>query len=78
MQPHSDIAKRLIMVPFDVRESLSIGVAVKLSGKAPNTIRLWAERNGIGGNICSDWRISRVALQNLRKATWQHRRLSRR
>jgi hypothetical protein len=63
MQPHSDIAKRLIMVPFDARESLSIGVAAKLSGKAPNTIRLWAERHGIGRKIGSDWHISRVALQ---------------
>jgi hypothetical protein len=61
MQPHPN--ERLILAPFDARESLSIAVAAKLSGKAPNTIRLWAERYGIGRKIGGDWHISRVALQ---------------
>ena len=51
------------MVPFDARESVSIAVAAKLSGKAGNTIRLWAERYGIGRKIGGAWHISRVALQ---------------
>src|SRR5215472_10867363 len=63
MQPGPDPAGRLIMVPFDARESLSIAAAAKLSGKAPNTIRLWAERYGIGRKNGGDWHISRVALQ---------------
>ena len=63
MQSHPNPAKRLILVPFDARESFSIAVAAKLSGKAPNTIRLWAERYGIGRKIGGDWHISRVALQ---------------
>jgi hypothetical protein len=35
--------------------ALSIAVAAKLSGKAPNTIRSWAERYGIGRKIGGDW-----------------------
>jgi hypothetical protein len=42
MQPRA--RTRLIMVPFDARESISLAVAARLSGKVPNTIRLWAER----------------------------------
>ena len=38
------------MVPFDLRESMSIPVAAKLSGKA-------------GRKIGGDWHISRVALR---------------
>ena len=51
------------MVPFDARESISIAVAMRLSGKAGNTIRLWAEQYGIGRKIGGDWHISRVALR---------------
>jgi hypothetical protein len=63
MHSHPDRCERQIMVPFDARESIPIAVAAKLSGKAPNTIRLWAERHGIGRKIGGDWHISRVALQ---------------
>ena len=63
MPSQGDPTERVIMVPFDARESLSIAVAAKLSAKAPNTIRLWAERYGIGRKIGGDWHISRVALQ---------------
>jgi hypothetical protein len=51
------------MVPFDLRESMSIAVAAKLSGKAGNTIRLWAERHGIGRKMGDDWHISRRAVR---------------
>ena len=61
--PRSDPDSRLILVPFDTRESMSIAVAAKFSGKAENTIRLWAERYGIGRKIGGDWHISRVALR---------------
>jgi hypothetical protein len=54
---------RRVLVPFDIRGSMSIAVAAKLSGKAGNTIRLWAERYGIGRKIGGDWHISRVALR---------------
>lgn len=63
MKPRAEPSARLIMVPFDARESISIAVAARLSGKAVNTIRLWAERYGIGRKIGGDWHISRVALQ---------------
>jgi len=63
MQRRPNSAKRLIMVPFDARESISIAVAMRLSGKAGNTIRLWAQRHGIGRKIGGDWHISRVALR---------------
>jgi hypothetical protein len=51
MQPRTECPTRLVMVPFDLRESMSIAVAAKLSGRAGNTIRLWAERHGIGRKI---------------------------
>ena len=63
MQPRPECPTRLVMVPFDLRESMSIAVAAKLSGKAGNTIRLWAERHGIGRKIGGDWHISRVAIR---------------
>jgi hypothetical protein len=63
MQSHPDPYERLIMVPFDARESISLAVAARLSGKAGNTIRLWAERHGIGRKIGGDWHVSRVALR---------------
>jgi len=44
MRHHPDSAERLTMVPFDARESISLAVAARLSGKGANTIRLWAER----------------------------------
>src|SRR5436189_5532178 len=59
---HPDLERR-ILLPFDPRESISIAVAMRLSGKAGNTIRLWAERYGIGRKIGGDWHISRVALR---------------
>jgi hypothetical protein len=45
---YSHLVGRLILVPFDARESIPIAVAAKLSGKSGNTIRRWAERYGIG------------------------------
>ena len=63
MQPRANPVPRLIMVPFDARESIPITVAMRLSGKAGNTIRLWAERHGIGRKIGGDWHISRLALR---------------
>src|SRR5215475_856688 len=58
-----DQDQRLIMIPFDNRESMSVRAAAKLAGKSENTIRLWAERYGIGRKIGGDWHISRVALR---------------
>jgi hypothetical protein len=63
MQSHPDPSERLILVPYDVRESIPLAIAARLSGKAANTIRLWAERYGIGRKIGGDWHISRVALR---------------
>jgi hypothetical protein len=51
MRPRAEPISRLIMVPFDARESISLAVAARLSAKAANTIRLWAERYGIGRKI---------------------------
>lgn len=63
MQPRPKRIARLIMVPFDARESVSLAMAARLSGKSANTIRLWAERYGVGRKIGGDWHISRVALR---------------
>jgi len=61
--PRSEPDPRLVMVPFDARESISVAVAAKLSGKGSNTLRLWAEQHGIGRKIGGAWHISRVAQQ---------------
>jgi hypothetical protein len=67
MQPCRDhvhcVEHRRVLVPFDKRESMSITAAAKLSGKAGNTIRLWAEEYGIGRKIGGAWHISRVTLE---------------
>src|SRR5260370_26096046 len=39
MRSRAEPAPRLIMVPFDARESISIAVAMRLSGKAGNSDR---------------------------------------
>ena len=56
-----DQNSRLVLVPFDPLESISVVTAAKISGKSENTIRLWAERYGIGRKIGGDWHISRVS-----------------
>jgi hypothetical protein len=56
-------AGRQVLVPFDARESMTLGAAAKHSRKSTNTIRAWAERYGIGRKIGGAWHISRVALQ---------------
>jgi hypothetical protein len=42
---------------------MRISAAARFSGKAENTIRLWAIRHGIGRKIGGVWHISRVALR---------------
>ncbi|MGB6661419.1 MAG: hypothetical protein WBE90_20635 [Xanthobacteraceae bacterium] len=65
MQPYPDPSERLIMVPFDARESITLEGAAKLCRKSTETIRSWAQRHGIGRKIGGAWHISRVALQML-------------
>jgi hypothetical protein len=62
MQPRPESPQRLVMVPFDKCESMRISKAAEFAKKAENTIRLWAERYGIGRKIGGQWYISRVAL----------------
>jgi hypothetical protein len=56
-------AGRQILVPFDVRESMTLAVAAEHSDKSTNTIRAWAQRYGIGRKIGGVWYVSRVAFQ---------------
>jgi hypothetical protein len=63
MQPLADSAPRLVLVPFDARESITLAAAAKLSGKSTNTIRAWAELYGLGRKIGGTWHISRAALR---------------
>jgi hypothetical protein len=56
--------ERLILVPYDRREALSIEQAAERAGKSASTLRNWCEQHGIGRRIGNGhWEVSRVALQ---------------
>jgi hypothetical protein len=54
---------RLILSPFDIRESMEVAAATKYAGVVGATIRTWCVRYGIGRKIAGDWHVSRVALR---------------
>lgn len=61
--PVQDLTGWQILAPFDIRESMEVSAAAKVSGKVAATIRTWCERYGIGRKIAGDWHVSRVALR---------------
>jgi hypothetical protein len=52
-----------VLVPFDVRETISTEVAAKRAGRTQKTICNWCEADGIGRKIGAQWCVSVVALQ---------------
>jgi hypothetical protein len=54
---------RLILVPFDKRECMTLKQAADVAGKSESTKRGWAEVHGLGRRFGGGtWSISRVAL----------------
>jgi hypothetical protein len=57
---------RIILVPFDSREAVSVGAAAEKAGKSESTVRSWCLNHGIGRRVVDGhWQVSRVALQML-------------
>ena len=56
--------KNFTLVPFDVRERISLAEAAALAGKSESTIRTWCIEHGIGRRVGNGtWAVSCVALQ---------------
>jgi hypothetical protein len=54
---------RMILVPIDKRECMTLKQAADLAGKSESTMRGWAEQHGLGRRVGGGtWSISRVAL----------------
>jgi hypothetical protein len=53
-----------ILIPYDVREAISVVCAARIAGKSQTTIRGWC-RWDIGRRIGGSWAVSRVALAML-------------
>jgi hypothetical protein len=52
-----------ILIPYDVRETISVACAAKIAGRSQTTIRGWCRRDYLGRRIAGAWAVSRVALQ---------------
>jgi len=62
-EPRDD---RLILVPFNPQEAISVAEAAERSGKSESTVRSWCVVHGIGRRVVDGhWQVSRVALQML-------------
>jgi|SRR6266516_2482862 len=52
-----------VLVPFDVREGVSLAIAAERAGKSQTTIRNWCNQHGIGRRVGGGvWIVSKVAL----------------
>jgi hypothetical protein len=59
-QPNGD---RIILVPFDRREGMSLAAACEIAGKSESTMRSWCVQYGLGRRVGDGpWVVSRVAL----------------
>jgi hypothetical protein len=56
------IDKPHVLLPFDIREALSISDAARIAGRRPVTVREWAANYDIGRRVGGRWMVSRVAL----------------
>ena len=57
-------AKNQVLVPFDVRERISLAQAAAIAGKSESTVRTWCIERGIGRRVGNGtWAMSCVALQ---------------
>jgi hypothetical protein len=54
---------RIILVPFDRREGMSLSEACEVAGKSVGTMRIWCIEHGLGRRVGDGpWIISRWAL----------------
>jgi hypothetical protein len=56
------IGKPHVLLPFDIREALSISDAARIAGRTAVTVRTWAALHDLGRPIGRRWMVSRVAL----------------
>jgi hypothetical protein len=56
------IDKPHVLLPFDIREALSISDAARIAGRTTVTVRTWAANFDLGRPVGGRWMISRVAL----------------
>jgi hypothetical protein len=54
-----------VLIPYDVREAISVASAARNAGKSETTIRTWCRRSPIGRRIGGSWAVSRVVLAML-------------
>jgi hypothetical protein len=54
-----------ILIPYDVREAISVACAARIAGKSETTVRTWCRRHHIGRHVGGAWAVSRVALAML-------------
>jgi hypothetical protein len=57
-----------ILIPYDVREAISVRCAARIAGKSETTVRTWCQRHHIGRHVGGAWAVSRVALAMLLEA----------
>jgi hypothetical protein len=62
MSENRDNRKPQILLPFDVREALTLREAAILAGRTAVTIRTWCSIYDLGRRIGGQWRVSKVAL----------------
>src|SRR5262245_29928939 len=58
-----DARRRMVLIPFDAREALTLQGAAKIATVSETTIARWYNEFHIGRKIGGVWRVSRVALQ---------------
>jgi hypothetical protein len=54
--------KPQILLPFDIREALTLREAAAIAGRTPVTIRTWCSIYDLGRRIGGQWCVSKVAL----------------
>jgi hypothetical protein len=53
-----------VLIPFDIREAISVAQAAALAGRTPMTIRSWVSLHDLGRRVGGRWLVSRIALAN--------------
>ncbi|MCK1447240.1 hypothetical protein IVB34_40145 [Bradyrhizobium sp. 2] len=62
MQPPDETDWR-VLVPYDVREGLSLRKAAERAGKSETTLRNWCVQHGLGRRVGDGvWVVSKIAL----------------
>jgi hypothetical protein len=60
------IGDRIILVPFNHLEAISVAEAAERAGRSQSTVRSWCQNHGIGRRIVAGhWQVSAAALQML-------------